>query len=91
MKTLISIRLNKLDLITLALFEFWLSYPFDFSLFNENVKDERDLPIDEVTKIITLQTLHIRMLLGAGSLVSVIGREMCTHSSERKGFEKYMM
>lgn len=39
---------------------------------------------------LTLQKLHIRMFLGAGSLVSVIGREMCTHSSEKKGFEKYM-
>lgn len=53
-KTLISVRLNKLDLITLVLLEFWFSYPFDFSLFNKNVKDETDLPADEVTKIITL-------------------------------------
>lgn len=39
---------------------------------------------------VTLQKLHIRMLLGAGSLVFVMGKEMCTHSSEKKGFEKYM-
>lgn len=54
------------------------------------MKDKTGLPIDKVTQTITFQKLHITVLLGAGSLVSVIGRDMCTHNNERKGFEKYM-
>lgn len=82
MKTVISVRLNQLDPITLALLDFWLSYPFDFSLFNKNVKDETDLPIDEVTQIITYIAEASHQNVARNRFFSICNRERDEHSQQ---------
>lgn len=65
-----------------VILEFWLSYPFDFSLFSKNVKDRTDFPIDEVTQIISYIIEASHQNVARSRFFSICNGERDVHSQQ---------